>query len=548
MKNRTRKILALALSFLLALSVAACGSESADNAIGESSPADTESQQAAGDAGETVNTEKIINTTEDGKTIIKVAWPATLTSLAPFQASSPAKMSFSNEVLEALGTYDYDYNFCNVIAKEWKQIDEEGYKFSIEIYDYVHDSEGNSITADDVLFSIDKCKESGAASTVFGDFVGATKIGDYTIEVELSNNSYGYIQQFLSSVFIVSQKAFEESSDEMATNVVGTGPYKVTEFVNGSSLTTEAVEDYWQTDEALRGPSAKQNVDVIQKVFISENSQREIALETGEVDFAYNMSGSSVTQLENNKNITYNAEPGHHVYTFIPSSAGVLADERLRQAVFYALDIDSIIASSFDGFAFPSNYGLAFTSDYNSEWDDEDYYDYNPEKAKELIQEAGAEGTHLRLIAVATNPMAELVQAYLNAVGFDVEVDILELATYLTDAYNPEAYDLCTITYTSPTTIQTYKIMLDEANYGGTTMNGFVDDELQNLLDIADNINGHSPESMENLHDYVVDKAYFYTPIRTCEVSMWRTDSAIVDISYGCDLAPLFGSFNYVWN
>lgn len=535
-----KRFVAILLAVTMIFALAACGR---NNDAGN----ETKASVAPNEVTVATNPNSV---TEDGKTKIRVAWPNELTSLSPFQAASPAFMAFSNEVLEPLCQFDYNYKLHNVICKEWKQIDEEGYKFSIEIYDYVHDSAGNHITADDVIFSIDAKLNSGTQSFGFDKLESYTKTGDYTMEFVINDNGYGVIQQILTGTTVLSKKAFEESGDQMATSVIGTGPYKVTNFVNGSSLTTEAVEDYWQTDESLRGPYAVQNVDIIEKQFITENSQREVALETGTVDFAYNMSGSSVSLLSGNKNITYNAEPGHHVYTLIPSSAGPLADVRLRKAVYYAIDATAIVEAAFDGFAFESTFGLNYTDDFVDAWTEKDYYSYNPDKARELIAEAGAEGTTLRMLVVGSGEvMQQMVQAYLNDVGFNCEFVSLELATYLVDAYNPEAYDLVTITYTSPSTIQLYRVCMDKANYTVGTMNGFVDDKLQEMLALAGSNEGHTDENMTALFEYAAfDQAYFYTPLQTCEISMWRADSGIEEVRYDSGLGPNFGSFTYIWN
>lgn len=191
------------------------------------------------------------------------------------------------------------------MAKEVTQLDEEGYKFNIEIYDYIHDSEGNPITIDDVLFSFEKADQSGNATQHLSKMKSATKVDDYNMIIEMKDNGVGALEQIMWKVRIVSQKAFEETGDEMATKLVGTGPYKIKEFKQGAYLITEKNENYWQTNKELRGPYAMQNVDQIKKVFITENSQREIALQTGTVDISGGQEYSSVDQLSNYEDIVY---------------------------------------------------------------------------------------------------------------------------------------------------------------------------------------------------------------------------------------------------
>ncbi len=151
MKRNIVKVLAFGLSAVMAASLAACGS-------GGGAPAgDAAGTASSSEAGASSDVAAGERRTEDGRTLLRLGWNYAITSLAPFQAESPAKNLFrAASAFESLCYYTPDGELKNLLAKEWHQTDDDGYEFEVEIYDYIHDWEGNPITADDVVYSIEQ--------------------------------------------------------------------------------------------------------------------------------------------------------------------------------------------------------------------------------------------------------------------------------------------------------------------------------------------------------------------------------------------------------
>ena len=489
--------------------------------------------------------------TADGRTQINIGWNYAITSMSPFQAESPAKnLFYATSVFETLGRFDQEGNVVPLLAKEWKQIDEDGYRFQVTLFDNIYDTAGNHITADDVIFSYEQIQASGSLNAYYNKVTGVEKVDDYNVIYNLTSNEFGDFDMVLNYAAVISRKAFEDSGDQMATLLIGTGPYKVTGFVNSATVTLEKNESYWQTDDSLKGPYAAQNVDVIEIKCIPENSQQEVALETGSIDFMFDMAASSIQQLAGYSNITHAIVPGTNQYFFYLSSAGPLANDNLRRAVGYAIDKDAVNEIAYENAMVPCDLGMQIFSDYNPAWAEQDYYGYDVQKARDLIAQENAQGTHIRIVATGTGvTMDEVIQAYLIDAGFDAELVTEELATYLTDATNPEAYDIICITPFATCNVQMWKIMLDKRNWeNGGTVNGFKDDHLQELLETAASIEGHTPENMDALYQYIADKNYVYSTFGTSVTNMWRTDSGIVEICSAFGALPYLGGFTYSWN
>lgn len=485
---------------------------------------------------------------EDGRTKITVAWPNPTTSLNPFQGENGGFGAFHFELLESLAMYDENYNLYPVIAKSWEQVDEDGYEFDVELFDYVHDSENNPITADDVVFSINKNIELGSNADKLSKMELVEKVDDYTVHIVMAQNGYLDFETVLEAARIVSEEAYEASSDGMSQMMIGTGPYKVTNFVSGSTLVTEKDDNYWQTDDTLRGPYAHANVDVIEKLFIEEASQREVALETNAAAYGVRMPGSSMKQLENNPDIVCVPKEGHHQHCYIPSSRGPLANQQLRQALYYAIDYQALIDSTYDGYAYISGLGLDYSADYNPAWE-EDKYTYDPEKAMQLIEESGISNPEITMVIDPTQQvLGEMVQAYLSMVGINVIIEQRELASYLSALADPSSYDLIEVDQYGSSTIGLWGGFLNGNYHNGVTQNGFDDETLQNLILTASSLDGHTPENMDALEKYLYETGYLFTPTKKSVITMWRKDSGIVETVYAMDLNPCLGCCTYTWN
>lgn len=540
---KVKRLLAVGLAALMMISAAGCGSK--DNGAQEAGNANTPAPAAESSAaiGE--------RHTADGRTQINVGWNYAITSLAPFQAESPAKnLLYSTAVFETLAKYDQDGIIQPSLAKEWTQIDEDGFVYEVRLFDYIKDSEGNPITADDVIFCVDQINKSGTQTAYYNKLDSVEKKDDYTLVFNMNSNEYGDFDMILNYCIVVSKDAFEKSGDEMATAIIATGPYKVTGFVNSSTVTIEKNENYWQTDDTLKQPYAAQNVDVIEVTCIPEESQQEVALETGSIDFMNEMAAHSIDQLAGYSNITSRIVPAANQYFFYLSASGPLANENLRKAVSYAIDENAVNEAAYEGAMIPCNFGMKLFGDYNDKWDEEDYYGYDVEKARELIKQENAEGTHIRIVATGTGvTMDEVIQAYLIDAGFDAELVEEELATYLTDALNPDAYDIICITPFSTSNIGMWKILMDQRNYeNGTTVNGFKDDTLQAMLEKTGSVEGHTEENMDELYHYLVDKCYVYSAFGASVTYMWRTDGGLKDFTTQFGGLPYIGGFTYTWN
>lgn len=552
-QKTTKRIGCLLLALMLAVSVLCTGCKKAETAaeVKEETPSEANAANveasAEMSAPEASSERKITDTgitIVDGKRQLNVGWEYTINALSPYVLLGGTSSSYYLLCLESLCAYDAQYNVHNVLAKEWT-VDETGTICTVEIYDYINDSEGTKITAEDVCYSIEKCREKGVVTNL----KAATPTGDYTLTIELERYDSHAMEKVLTGCPVVSKAKYEASSDEMATNLIATGPYKVAEHIIGSTTTYEANENYWQRDEALKGPYAYQNVDRIKFVTLSELSQREIALETGELDYIHSPSTSTIEMLGEDDTYVYTQNAGPHTYMFQLSMRGIFSDIRAREAFTLAIDRDGLINGALNGNAYKMGVGVP-AAHYRDSWTETDHAEYNPEKAKKLLEEAGVIGQKVTILATANySTIYEMVQAYLLAVGFDVEVVTEEQAAWGNDRKDYTKYDVTMVRMQGNDCAFLYKSYADRTAgaHKGCSMTGIQDDKLQELYEAICAPGGNTQENNDAMHDYLVENYYIYCPMRSSVLDMWRADCGLIELAHGIAMAPAFGASTYVW-
>ena len=269
----------------------------------------------------------------------------------------------------------------------------------------------------------------------------------------------------------------------------GSGPYIVTQYDAGTQIVLEKNGNYSKTAEDHDGLTPKQNVDQIICRFIAEDAQKTIALESGDVDYLFECPSIAISDYQNSDEInlySINATNCEGLY-FNCTEGSVCSNQLLRQAICYAVDTNAIVSSVLGGVG-----GIPATqiaSHIAQEYQpDKEYYPYDPEKAKELLAQAGyAEGElNLRLVTDNTNnrrEIAEIIQQFLSQVGINVTIETIEASTSNARITETDTWDMIMSGYACVTNSVLFYFynQLSENNSRG----GWKNDEYQALLDQA---------------------------------------------------------------
>lgn len=294
---------------------------------------------------------------------------------------------------------------------------------------------GTDFDADDVLWTFDRLmgKIEGQQSTQAERFQAAIEsveaLDDYTVKITLKKPWDDFLPMMSADKYmdILSKEAFDElGADYGQTGAVGTGPFKFQEWVKGDHITLVKNEDYWGD-----GPY----VDEIVWKAIPEVSTRIISFMSGETDILLHPSWKDVEDLAEDPTVqVQQCDSGTEVVFFLNTSQPPFEDQQVRQAIFYGIDRQAIMDTVYYGWA---AIGQGIFPPWHWAWDPEaDFYPYDPERAKEMLAEAGnTEDNPLRfeiLTGSATEyvDVSTLIQAQLAEIGVEVTVTPLEAAAW----------------------------------------------------------------------------------------------------------------------
>lgn len=264
------------------------------------------------------------------------------------------------------------------------------------------------------------------ASRVMIDAITKVEIiDDYTVKLILSEPSspllFGLAHPLTA---ILNEKDTIAKNDVIATEPVGTGPYKFVEWGSGEKIELVAFDDYFE---------GRPKIDNLTYRAITENSSRLAALETREIDIAYNMDAIDSGMIEKNPDLQLISKPTTSTeYITFNNTKAPFDNKDFRKAVNYALDKQSMSDSIFMGKAIPAN--SIVNPNVFGHSDSVEGYPYNKEKAIEYLKKSGIQNPSFTLFVndnTTRLQLAQIIQANLKEIGIDMKIETLEWGTYL---------------------------------------------------------------------------------------------------------------------
>lgn len=328
------------------------------------------------------------------------------------------------------------------LAESWSFSD-DGLTATFKLRAGVMFHDGTPFNADAVVYSFERQFVESHPAYEFGPWKywgymdmtniieSVTATDDLTVVFKLKKKEAPFIANLaMDFAAIVSPTAGEKYGADLASNPVGTGPFKFISWIKDDSIIYERNADYWGGDVYLDR--------LILKV-IPDATARWLALQKGEVDIIDFPSPEDLEEMKVTEGIKVVQQEGLNVgYLALNNEKAPYDNKLVRQAMNYAIDRDEIVAGVYGAAGKPAKNPLPPTMwSYN---DDIEAYPYDLEKAKALLAEAGyADGfkTEIWAMPVARpyNPngkkVAEIMQAQLAKVGIEVEIISYEWGTYL---------------------------------------------------------------------------------------------------------------------
>ena len=336
------------------------------------------------------------------------------------------------------------------------EISDDLLTYTFNIRDDVKFHDGTTLTADDVVFTISSILDENVNSSIRSDFLlvdKVEKLSDTSLSITLKEPFPALLDKL--TVGIVPEHCFEGQDINTAdfnVNPVGCGPYKLVSLEAGTKCTMTRFDDYY---------GDKAQIENIIYLYLPDYNTRALQLKNNEIDFTF-VEPSQIKELESDENLDVyvigSADYRCVMYNF--QVCDLFEDVRVRQALNYATNKESIVNDLLDGYGNPATGLMSPTVPYVTE-ENSKGYPYDPDKAKELLKEAGYEDTDgdgivekdgeplsLRLVFqteeyASWKSLCEFLKSEYEKVGVGIELVEKESAAYYDEIWNTRDYDLC---------------------------------------------------------------------------------------------------------
>ena len=358
--------------------------------------------------------------------VLSVGLPLFPGTLDPQLTAAAVGISTLYPIFDALTVMDDQNQLQPALAMSWKNIDPTTWEF--ELRKDVKFSNGDQFDADAVKFTLERVLNPDNKLRLvsrLASFAGVEVVSESVVRI-VTKAPEPLVPNLLSLVMIMSPNAFESmGEDAYALKPVGTGAFKVAEFVPNQHTILEPSGSTWHK---------KPNLSSVRLVHVVEDSTRIAGLQSGELDVAQRIPPDRIASLQDEFRVEL-SEPGAVVQGVFRTDEGPLADKRVREAINYAVDKETIVKALLAGSALVADgqvvgkdafgYNPALTA-----------FPFDPDMAKELLEEAGfGDGFKLEMHAfqnsVYSQQDMDAVSGYLNDVGIEGSIETLEPAVML---------------------------------------------------------------------------------------------------------------------
>jgi len=336
------------------------------------------------------------------------------------------------------------------LAENWV-ISDDGLTYTFELREGVTFHDGTTLDAGDVVFSLDRARGEAsvnAQKALFEPIESVEQMDELTVEITLSRPAGDFLYNMgWGDAVIVAPESAETNKE----NPVGTGPFRFAEWQKGAAVTLERFDGYWGEAPALEQVTIR---------FIPDPAAATAALLAGDVQAFPNLpTPESIPQFE--------ADPRFEVVIGSTEGETILStnnakapfdDIRVRQAIAHAIDRQAIIDGAMFGLGTPI--GSHFAPHHPAYMELVETYPYDPERARELLAEAG-HGDGISATLKLPPPSyarrgGEVIAAQLREVGIDLEIIPVEWAQWLEQVFTNTDYDLTIVSHTEPNDIGIY--------------------------------------------------------------------------------------------
>lgn len=309
-----------------------------------------------------------------------------------------------------------------MLIAESYEVSDDGLVYTFHLRRNAKFHNGDPVTADDVIWSVKRASETPYFAVKLESMKDVSKVDDHTVKLELTYANPYFMHGF-SEVCIISKRAVEEAGEDYGTKAVdsGTGPYRQTFFKGDTKVELEAFPEYYLGEAAIKKATFTLIIDA---------STLYVAFQNGELNFTTIPESNWQEMVDAGIYGNGLMETDHTTYLLINNSRPPFDNKLVRQALNYAINREEIVLFAYENLADVAYLQSNVANVFGASLDGIEKYEYNPEKAKALLKEAGYENGFDMTLTSANiyffEKIANAVQAQLKEVGINVKIEILE--------------------------------------------------------------------------------------------------------------------------
>ncbi len=447
---------------------------------------------------------------------LNVAINAQPTTLDAHMTTATTVSHLTRHIYEQLVALNSSFKVVPMLAESIDE-SEDGKTFTFHLRKGVKFHNGKEMKAEDVVASLNKWK--GISTKAKAAIPDATfeVIDDYTVVMKLPNYIFGALALLAdaSQMAAIMPKEVVESADPTGvTEYIGTGPFKFVDWKQDQYIHLTKYEDYSPVDYPADGLSGKKEALVNDIYFhvVTDSSTRVAGVQTGQYDIGLLLPPDNYEMLKSNPNIETILDLSGPTGLIYNKQERIFSDQKMRQAVNAALDLESIMMAGFSNenfFRLDHGHTVIEQKEWYSEAGKDRYNTHDLEKAKELLKEAGYNGEEIKILATRDFDYmyntAVVIKEQLGKIGVNVKLEVVDWATVLETRAKPSEYDAFITAF--PKVLSPAQIL-----YLGSAWPGWTNDP--QITELTAQINSSkTTEEAKVVWDKLQDRIYDYLPI-----------------------------------
>lgn len=384
-----------------------------------------------------------------GGTLI-AAFSADPAGFDPVRGPSGMSHVVIEQVYSTLVLLDHDAKPYAGLAKSWS-VSEDGMTWTFELRDGVIFHNGDPVTAEDVKFTFDRLREpdSGYSYGSQVETISEVVVKDpLTVEFKLSKPTGPFLIYMAFPGSSIVPKKLVEAGHDLNAQPIGSGPFKFVSYEPRSAIKFERNDAYYET--------GKPYFDKMEYRIISDVTALSNALKSGVINFSNEIPPKDWASIESNPKLVGVALEGSRFNWLLPNHERKPFDNaKVRQAVAHALNREALVRGAFFGQATPILGGVIPKWNWSYAALDHFKPQGDPEKAKQLLAEAGfPEGFEASMTIASSFPaqmaMAPIIQANLAAIGIKAKIGTMEIPRFWDEVWSTSNFDITTMYWLSP--------------------------------------------------------------------------------------------------